>query len=188
LRGRSASGSLKRLWFERVWELCFLPGVILPFCLATTKHWQQMRKQVMKEKQRLNYMRNKAIPQILNSPWCSNEARLTMEGETERVSIFTSLLDEELQWAPLIAWKEQLGIDKKTSGPKQRQYIWSLIFVELVDLLRPYCSGPKRLHLSTTPGAIPDQVFVVASRLMHLAQPTLWPDRPDLVKSRYYTR
>src|SRR5262249_17517620 len=111
-----------------------------------------------------------------------------MESETERKGIFTRLLDEELQRAPLTAWKEQLGIDKKASVPKQRQYIWSLIFVELVDLLRPYCSGPKRLHLSTIPGAIPDQVFVVASHLMHLTQPTLWPDRPDLVKSSYDNR
>jgi hypothetical protein len=161
------SGNLKQLWFERVWELCFLPGVIIPFCLATTNHWQQMRKEVMKEKQRLNYMRNKAIPQILNIPWCSNEARLAMEGETERAGIFTRLLDEELQRAPIIAWKEQLGIDKKVNGPKQRQYIWSIIFEELTDLLIPYCIKPTKF----TPPKIPGLAFKVASQMMNLAQP-----------------
>jgi len=175
------SGRLKTLWFDRVWELCFLPGVIIPFCLATTRHWQQMYKEVIKAKKQHIFQLNTAIPQVLNNPWLSYETRITMEREIQKAGIFIMLLDEELQRAPIIAWKEQLGIDKKVNGPKQRQYIWSIIFEELTDLLIPYCIKPTKF----TPPKIPGLAFKVASQLMNRAQPTLWADNPTLVKSRY---
>jgi hypothetical protein len=84
-------------------------------------------------------------------------------------------------------WRKRLGIDKRLDVAKQKQKIWSAIFRELVTKLRPFCSGPKHFHLKTTPQAMPEQAFVLASKLMYLSYPDLWPDRPDLVKSRYYS-
>jgi hypothetical protein len=165
----------------RLLELCFLPGVIIPFCLATAKYWEQVRKIIGKQKKRLHALNR----QRQGYPLWSPRLKITTAQE---YTILIPLMEEELRLAPLQAWKKQLGMSRNTDLETQTHNIWSRIFLELVDLLRPYCSGPKRWHLDTTPSAMPDQVFVVASRLMHLAQPTLWPDRPDLVKSRYFTR
>jgi hypothetical protein len=109
-------------------------------------------------------------------------------------------------------WRKRLGIDKQVttdvverhpagddmaedvgllypyqlvSIDPQKQRSWSYLFKELVDLLRPYCSGPKHWHLQD-PGTMPQQAFARASRLVHLSHPELWDDRPDLVKSRYH--
>ena len=113
-------------------------------------------------------------------------ARLALEEEKEKLDLLLALMDEELQRAPIVAWKAQLGIDKGATIAQQKHRIWSIVFRELVDLLRPSCTGPKHLHLDTTPGAIPEQAFRVASRLMYLSHPKLWPDDPARVKSRYY--
>jgi len=172
--------------FDRLWELCFLPGVVIPFCTATARYWAHVQKVIVQEKKALNYQRNKGIPSILTNRWLSDMARLALEEEKEKLDRLLALMDEELQRAPIVAWKAQLGIDKGATIAQQKHRIWSIVFRELVDLLRPSCTGPKHLHLDTTPGAIPEQAFRVASRLMYLSHPKLWPDDPARVKSRYY--
>jgi hypothetical protein len=102
-------------------------------------------------------------------------------------------------------WRNRLGIDKRvarepieiqpqdderplyqhvTIAPQQQRF-WSYLFKELVDLLRPFCSGPKSWYLQDL-RTMPQAAFDHAARLIHLSWPELYDDRPDLVKSRYY--
>ena len=95
-----------------------------------------------------------------------------------------------LEYAPpeeLKAWRTQLGINHRLSIETQKQKIWSTIFKELADLLRPFCiqGSRKHLHLKYDDRSMPDLAFKNASRLMHLAHPNLWPDNWKLVKARY---
>jgi hypothetical protein len=142
------AGKLKRLWFERLWELCFLPGAIIPFCVATARYWQQIHTIIGKEKQRRNYFCNKVIPLIRSNQSIPEPYKAFKEQE---VDIITRVLDEERHRVPLVTWRDHLGIDKKSNIAKQKHYLWSIIFKELVDMLRPYCRGPKHSYLKDAP-------------------------------------
>ena len=94
-------------------------------------------------------------------------------------------------------WLKQFGIEKKT-GRISQQYIWTWLFVPLVDFLLPYATRPKleRWHSSdgkpidpskTEEPIIPDDVFIKASQLLHLRYPALWNDHGwQMVKLRFH--
>jgi hypothetical protein len=172
----------------RLWHLLFIPGIVVPFCTAVQRYWQQVRKEIVKEKQRLNYLSNKHIAPLQHYPLFSETAKQGLQGLQQESAVLLALFQAELERPPLEQWTVELGISKNESLEKQKQRLWSIVFEELVDLLHPFCiaGSPKRLHLKTTPGAMPEKVFTVASRLMHLAQPDLWPDNATLVKNRYH--
>jgi hypothetical protein len=73
------------------------------------------------------------------------------------------------------AWKKKLGIDKKLTIDDQKQYLWSTIFEELVDLLQKFCSGPKYMYLKDHSDAMPDQAFATSrGRQVYTPVPS-WP-------------
>jgi hypothetical protein len=166
---------------QRLQEVCFLPGFIFPWCLSTAQFWNDVKKETRKERDRLRALHR----HIQADPLLSDTLKERIQREVETLC---ELLQEQFpQPSQLDAWRKQLGIDKSVDSATQKHRIWSCIFKELVDWLRPFCSGPKHLHLAKTPTAMPEQAFQLASRLIHLSHPDLWPDRPDLVKGRYYS-
>jgi hypothetical protein len=84
-------------------------------------------------------------------------------------------------------WLEQFGLEKNT-GRISQQYIWTWLFVPLVDFLLPYAIRRKQEHWrssNTKPidpseteyPILPDDVFKKASQLLHLRYPKLWEDK-----------
>ena len=191
----------------RIQELCFFPGVLFPWCMVVvqlTTHirtWNRTRRTALQTIKQSLTMVNDLLPGTLMFPLGYGiDALLELLQEVDNCC---NAVDD---------WRKRLGIDKQVatdivercpvgndmavdvelpypyqlvSIAPQTQRIWSYLFKELVDLLRPYCSGPKHWHLQD-PGTMPQEAFDRASRLMHLSHPELWDNRPDLIKSRYY--
>src|SRR5262249_12134836 len=74
-----------------------------------------------------------------------------------------------------------LGLDKTPKSDVTRHELWWWIAHPLVQYLEPL--APRRKE---DPRVTPDAVFAIASKLLNLRSNGLWPDRPDLLKSRYY--
>jgi len=161
---------------QRLQEVCFLAGFIFSWCTLTTQFWNDFQKATRKERHRLRVLQR----HIQADPLLSATEKERTQREVETLC---DLLRQDFPQPPqLKAWRKQFGIDKSLNGAPHKHRIWSHIFQALVDVLRPFCRGPKRL----SPPQIADKTFVVASRLMALSHPQLWPDRPELVKQRYY--
>jgi len=169
----------------RIEELCFLPGVIFPW---VTAHAVFIRR--IHAYNRALHIHLDALDRHLGelSYFFINHPAPSVL--TEQIAYLRQLLQEaEASFPNIDAWKRQLGLDKKFSREAHaKQRIWTPLFKELVDLLRPFCRGPKKHYWAkaVTAEHIPQQAFDRASRLMHLSHPELWDDHPDLVKSRYY--
>jgi len=169
----------------RIQELCFLPGVIFPWVLAHAtfpKHIRAYNRKLRKQLDALDHHLGTPSYFFINHPAPSVL--------TELIDGLRHVLQEsDASFSNVDAWKRQLGLDKELSREAQKQRIWTPLFKELVDLLRPFCSGPKKHYLAKTVTAehIPQQAFDRTSRLMHLSHPALWKDRPGLVKRRYYS-
>jgi hypothetical protein len=168
---------------ERIYELCFIPGIVFEWCTTIIPRSTQAYKASLKKQQRLRSLCSQIQHEVLLS------ARIKA-GMQREMDIMLEFL--QLQYPPpdeVRKWQTHLGIDKRLKLKPQKQRIWSPLFKELVDLLRPYCRGTKKHYIAKTLATehIPEQVFRCASRLMHLSLPKLWPDRPDLVKRRYHS-
>ena len=189
----------------RIQELCFFPGVLFPWCMFVVQWTEHMRAFTDALRTSLHTIKlqlpmlSPLFPAIHMFPLhCGIDPLLEV---LQEVDTCCGAVDN---------WRKRLGIDKRiareaieiqphgdvrplyerppyqhVSIAPQQQRIWSSLFKELVDLLRPYCSGPKHWHIQD-PGTMPQQAFDRASRLMHLSHPELWDDRPDLIQSRYY--
>jgi hypothetical protein len=167
----------------RIHELCFFPRVIFPWVLAHAEYTRLIRdynRGLRKSLDELDQHLAKLRYFFINHPAASML--------TERIACLRQLSQEaDASFPNIDAWKKQLGLDKKLSLQASRQRIWTPLFKELVDLLRPFCRGPKHAYLAETPKAIPEQAFRLASRLMHLACPELWQDQYTSVKARYHS-
>jgi len=73
-------------------------------------------------------------------------------------------------------WWESLGLDK-ASPSLQRQEVWSHIFPRLINAL---LGGSAAATEPSKARACRD-----ASRLVHLRYPTLWPDKPEVVRKKF---
>ena len=192
---------------QRIHELCFFPGVIFPWCMAVmqlTEHMRTCNHALRKQLDALDH-HLRVVSSFFTSQhaWPLSVDMACMRQVLQEVDARCDTIDD---------WKRKcLGIDKTVtrdtraivddvrlpfpytpiSIDPQKQVIWSHIFFELVNLLHPYCSGPKRHSWAKRPSRrplIPDQTFQHASRLMHLAYPALWPnDDYTLVKARYHS-
>jgi hypothetical protein len=152
---------------RRVKELCLLAELCLTVQIHAWDFWMKARRLVLPIKRRYRILRQ----QLMKARLSEDVARRAVR----EIDILLKLLDAYFPTEEQQKLRNKvLGIDKRTTLPPQKQRIWSQVFRELVDLLRPY-HGTE------------EQTFQAASRLMHLSHPTLWPDRPDLVKQRYYS-
>jgi hypothetical protein len=73
-------------------------------------------------------------------------------------------------------WWERLGFDKASSS-LQRQEVWSRIFPRLINALR----GDSAAALESSKA----RAYRDASTLIHLRYPTLWPDKPEVVRKKF---
>jgi hypothetical protein len=82
---------------------------------------------------------------------------------------------------------EPLGLDKTPTSEITRHDIWWWIAHPLITYLEPFAPGRK----TDPPGArsriTPEAVFTKASQLLSLRSGGLWPNKPGLLKSRYYS-
>jgi hypothetical protein len=174
LRPASAAGRLRLL------ELGFFPGVLFPWVSAHALFVQRLQ----------TFLRTMHTNLKAHARDCKRfEFYFINHPATRRYRLLVRALqkvcqDVERVLVPVDAWKEHLGLGGKLSVDAQRQRLWTPLFGEMVDLLRPFCSGPKHFHLED-PGTMPDEVYDIASRLMALCQPALWQDSPTRVKARY---
>jgi hypothetical protein len=163
----------------RIYELCFIPGIVFEWCTTITHRSAHAYKEALKEQRRLRSICNR----IQHERLLSATLKAEVQWEADIVIEFLQLqypAPHEVQ-----EWQKQLGIDKQLHIETQKQGLWSLIFEDLVDLIIPFCSGPKHAYLKETPTAQPYETFVVVSHLMHRSWPDLWPDNSELVRSRY---
>src|SRR5207244_835987 len=80
------------------------------------------------------------------------------------------------------AWRKQLWITHRLNRRPSIHHMWTLILCDLVDCLADFCPYAYAID---NPQAPPYDAFVTASSLMHYAQPTLWEDNPERIRSRY---
>jgi hypothetical protein len=81
-------------------------------------------------------------------------------------------------------WCSNFGLEKN-SRMLSRQYLWSLVFIPLLTQLLVHVAGRKELNWKSDSPIVPDEVFKIASRLIHLRYPEHWPDKWQRVKNRY---
>lgn len=154
---------------RRVQELCLLVEVVIMVQVEGWDFWMQARRLVLPIKRRYRLLRQQLV-----------KARLSEDTERracQEIDLLVKLLDAYFPSEKTLRSRNKvLGIDKRMTLPARKQRIWSLVFRELVDLLKPYYPTAE-------------QTFQSVSHLMHLAHPTLWPDpnRGNLVKSRHYS-
>jgi hypothetical protein len=162
---------------SRVQELCILAGFLVSACHEVDQYYRKVREQLVPLKR--HYIAWKR--QILADLGLSDEAKARVR---EEIDILLGLLETHiLEKQAIAAWQRWLGVDKRLTIAQQKQRIWSLAFTEVLKLIRPFCAGKSWDAYSQI---MPEAAYRQASRLMHLFYPTLWPDRPDLVKRRYH--
>jgi hypothetical protein len=76
-----------------------------------------------------------------------------------------------------------LGLDMTLKSDATRHDLWWWIASPIIKYIEPYAPSRKA---KAVPRVTPDAVFTVASKLLNLRSNGLWPDRPDLLKSRNY--
>lgn len=117
----------------------------------------------------------------LSSALMSSQRKIAKGQEAEFLEEAPPCTDWE-QW-----WATSMGMDKRTSQ-LSRQWMWTWIFVPLIEALRPLAKCRKQEYwVSRRDGdtPIPDDAFIQASRLVHLLYPDLWEDHWQRVKARY---
>jgi hypothetical protein len=162
---------------RRVQELCILAGFLVSACHEVDQYYRKVREQLIPMKR--HYIARKR--QIVADRGLSGEAKARVR---EEIDILLALLETHILEKQAVAtWRRWLGVDKRSTLAQQKQRIWSLAFTEVLKLIRPFCAGKSWDAYSQI---MPEEAYRQASRLMHLFYPTLWPDRPDLVKRRYH--
>src|SRR5262245_8351720 len=162
---------------SRVQELCILAGFLVSACHEVDQYSRKVREQLVPLKR--HYIARKR--QILADHGLSDKAKVRVR---EEIDVLLALLETHiLEKRAIEAWQRWLGVDKRSTLAQQKQRLWSLAFTEVLKLIRPFCAGKSWDAYSQV---MPAEAYRQASRLMHLFYPTLWPDRPDLVKRRYH--
>lgn len=97
-----------------------------------------------------------------------------------------SSMDEEepasREWE--MRWLEQFGIEKNTRRISQ-QYIWSWVFIPLVNLILPVIPRKKKDLETGKHPIMPDEVFIYTSHLIHLRYPELWENKWHRTRDRW---
>ena len=128
-----------------VQEICFIPGVLFRRCLAII-HWaDHIDDPVKRQLQSLRSLNQTTQRQ----PVLSAVLKARMQEEVEALTTFLEL--EFSRPSAVDSWRKQLGIDKRQfDAESQKHRLWSPIFKKLVDLICPFCRGPKQFtHLKT---------------------------------------
>jgi hypothetical protein len=170
---------------RRLLELCFIPTAIVPWVTILwtfAKHLRAFNRRLQTHLTALEHYANTTAPYVPPHPASTHHAHL-------RAALTRVLLDTTATVGDVEHWAQTVGITHNPSRPTRLQRMWTPLFLEMVRLLRPFCTGPKYRHLDK-PDTMPEDVFRRASALMHLSAPSLWPDAPRLVKARWaaYTR
>jgi hypothetical protein len=164
----------------RIRELLFWPGVLFAYVRAHAVFAQYLHDYKREWLVICNqYLR--AARKLKESFFRTDPAFVVLPEHIAQVKDLLRAADTS--HAHFEAWKRTLGLDKQMANQPSRQRLWTPLFAELVPLVRPFCRGPKHAYLQE-PGTMPDQAYAVASRLMWLAHPTLWDDKPSRIKSR----
>jgi hypothetical protein len=171
---------------QRISEICFLVGTLLDLGPLIERAWASRHEAILSAQRAYRALNGS----IQRAALLSTMLKRRHQEETDIIVDRLGALCPSRHDVAAV-WKDVLGIDKRLTIAAQKHRIWSLAFKELVDLLRPFCDGPKHLYIpprrpGLTDSHMPQQAFERASQLMHAAHPSLWPHRPDLVKSRYY--
>ena len=165
---------------DRIHELCFWPGVLFVWVRAHVLFAEHVRAYTRQWRTWCK-MHLDAGDKLKDGPF-RNDPSFTVPYE-KLDALQHVLQDADAAFATMKAWSRQLGLDKNLSLQPSKQGIWTHLFKELVDLLRPLCPGYTYFVLQK-PITTPDQVYTVASQLMHLSHPTLWEHEPARIKSR----
>ena len=189
--GSSSSQQTSGKNLKQIHEVCFLPGVLIPWCMETERLWNQAKAEFVKKKKQLRSKLQQIEKEQLLSDCLKSRMRLEVSLCLEQTEEFI------LPMISLVnALKSQIGIDKKYGIAVQKHFIWRAIFQYLVVLLKPYFieSSPKHFYLEDEPTEedprprVPKEAILTASRIMNLSHPKLWEDNPELVKNHVYPR
>ncbi|MCZ6875947.1 MAG: hypothetical protein O7G88_20860 [bacterium] len=176
LRNRGASSEI----ISRIQEICFQGGVILRFRLEIAKYLTEVHKIFRKEQKRLVSLKNRIAAEPLPI-----DAMGTREQTLEPFNLMIKLLQTAHPTPDQIkSWNKSLDIDNALEIAPQKHKLWTSIFVELVSLLKPFCPSSKD-WIGERPDLISEETFAMASLLMNLTNPDLWPHAPKRVKNRY---
>jgi hypothetical protein len=161
-------------------EFCFLPRLIFPWvALLDTfaTHLRAYNRTLHAQLTAVVYYVAQTNPYFPQHP-------AQAQPPAQRAALDCVLQDVTATVRGVPPWKQALGITHTLSLPPQRQRLWTPLFVAMIPLLRPLCSGPKSRH-GADPDTMPESTFRIASALMHRAVPHLWPDQPRLIHSRW---
>jgi hypothetical protein len=164
----------------RLLELTFLPRVVFPWVTIIDTFAQQLRtynRRLQRQLQALDHHFAQTAPYFQTHPAHAQHTDL-------RAALRRVLHDAEATVRDVERWKKTLGITNRPSIAPQKQGIWTPVFVAMLPLLRPFCSGPKSRYLAES-GAMPEEAYALASTLTNLSCPALWPDVPQRAKARW---
>jgi hypothetical protein len=164
----------------RLLELLFLPGMVFAWGGALDAFAARLppfHREIRQQLTALDHHFDRTAPYFQTHPAHAQHTAL-------RAALQRVLGDAERTVRDVARWKKTVGITTTLAIAPTRQRLWTPLFLEMLPLLRPFCRGPKAQYLART-DALPDAAFRLASALMHLAHPDLWPDQPRLIHSRW---